>query len=109
MITPEQERELANDTSDSAVRLYNYYIDKKGWKHFNPLNYKGIGKDLGWTARKTETQKAKLVNAGYLLVIKDTLKDKTIIYRVLLGKEIVSHYIKTGKYPELSGTIGETK
>ena len=105
MLTPEQTRELAIDTSDSAIRLYNYYISKRGWKHFNPLSYTEIGNDLGWTARKTETQKAKLVNAGYLLVIKDTLKDKTIIYRVLLGKDIVSHYNQTGEYPALAGSV----
>lgn len=105
MITPEQTRQLSIDTSDSAVRLYNFYIDKRGWKHFNPLDYKQIGLALGWTARKTETQKAKLQEAGYLLVIKDTLKDKTIVYRVLLGKDIVSHYKETGNYPAISGTV----
>jgi len=105
MLTPEQTKELAIDTSDSAVRLYTYYIDKRGWKHFNPLDYSRIGEDLGWTARKTETQKAKLVDSGYLSIIKDTLKDKTTIYRVLLGKEAVRQYKETGEYPPLAGVV----
>ena len=107
MLTTKETRQLSIDTSDSAVRLYNYYIDKRGWKHFNPLDYPRIGNDLGWTARKTETQKAKLVDAGYLLVVKDTLKDKTTIYRVLLGKDIVAHYEETGNYPAIAGIIKE--
>ena len=105
MLSQEDEKEISKNTSDSAARLYRYYIDKRGWKHFNPLDYEKIGKDLGWTARKAETQKAKLQNAGYLLTIKDTLNDGTKLYRVLLGRNIVSHYNKTGEYPELTGVI----
>ena len=105
MITAQEETQVAKDTSDSAVRLYKYYIDRRGWKHFNPLDYKKIGEALGWTTRKTETHKAKLVSAGYLVIVKDTLNDGTKLYRLLLGKDIVSKYKKTGTFPELSGSI----
>ena len=35
MLTLEQKNEVAMSTNDSALRLYEYYIDKKTWKHFN--------------------------------------------------------------------------
>jgi len=105
MITEQEETEIASLTNDSALRLYKYYILKRGWKHFNPLDYTRIGKDLGWSRAKTEKTKGMLVKKELLLVIKDTLNDGTLLYRVLLGQDIVNTYNKTGKFPELVGTI----
>lgn len=105
MITMEEETEIAKITNDSAVRLYKFYIDKKGWKHFNPIDYKKIGDVLGWSKAKTEKTKAMLVKAGLIKIIKDTLKDGTQLYRLLIGKEIVNHYNNTGEFPRLAGSI----
>ena len=105
MLTPEDRNEVALLTNDSALRLYEYYIAKKGWHHFNPTNYKAIGADLAWSEAKTIKNKAKLVKAGLLAIIKDTLNDKTVLYRVLLGLDMVAKYKKTGEIPELAGTI----
>jgi hypothetical protein len=99
MLTEDQKREIASDTNDSCLRLYEFYINKKTWKHFNPTDYGKIGEALGWTARKTESSKTILVKHKYLLIKKDTLKDKTRIYRVLLGKDIVKHYLDTKEFP----------
>ena len=99
MLTEDQKRELASNTNDSCLRLYEFFINKKTWKHFNPTDYQRIGEALGWSARKTESSKTMLVKAGYLLIKKDTLKDKTKIYRVLLGKEMVDHYLITKEFP----------
>jgi len=107
MITEQEETEIASLTNDSALRLYKYYVLKRGWKHFNPLDYTRIGEDLGWSKAKTEKTKGMLAKKGLLLIIKDTLNDGTLLYRVLLGQDIVNNYNKTGKFPELAGTIEE--
>ena len=99
MLTPDQKTEVAKLTNDSALRLYEFFITKKSWKHFNPTDYERIGKVLGWTARKTESNKTLLTKANYLLIKKDTLKDSTKIYRVLLGKPIIEHYNETNEFP----------
>ncbi len=107
MITEQEETEIASLTNDSALRLYKYYIVKRGWKHFNPLDYTKIGKHLGWSKAKTEKTKGMLVKKGLLLIIKDTLNDGTLLYRVLLGQDIIDTYNKTGIFPKLTGTIEE--
>ena len=105
MLSQEDKNHIATKTNDSALRLYEYYIDKRGWKHFNPTDYERIANDLQWSKAKTEKTKTMLIKAGLLLILKDTLKDKSIIYRVLLGENIIDIYNKTGEFPELSGSI----
>jgi hypothetical protein len=107
MLSKDDRRELIQEVGDSALLLYEFYIEHKGWRHFNPLDYASIGSKIGWTARKTENTKGKLVKSGYLLVIKDTLKDSSVIYRVLLGKRIVDLYNKTGTFPIIAGVPDE--
>ena len=107
MLTEDDRREVVIATNDSALRLYEYYISKRGWKHFSPIAYEAIGKDLGWSRSKTEKTKTMLIKAGYLLILKDTLKDHSLIYRVLLGKPVVTHYKDTGNFPEISGAVDE--
>ena len=105
MLTAEQKNEVVKATNDSALRLYEYYINKKSWKHFNPLNYKSIGRALTWSASKTEKCKGMLVKEGYLLIKKDTLPDGTKIFRILLGKDVVSLYKLTNKFPSSEENI----
>ena len=105
MLTLEQKNEIANATNDSALRLYEFYIDKKTWKHFNPLDYEKVGRELGWTASKTEKCKIMLVKSGFLVIKKDTLKDGAKIYRILLGKELVKKYNETNEFPDDNETI----
>jgi len=105
MLTLEDKNKLVGDTNDSALRLYEYYIGKQKWKHFNPTSYCEIGKALNWSASKTESVKNKLVKAGYVLIKKDTLKDGTKIYRVLLGKEMVHLYNTTKEFPSREETV----
>lgn len=99
MLTLDQQNEIAEDTNDACLRLFEYYIQKKTWKHFNPTNYENIGKSLRWTASKTKKCKDMLVKAGYLYVKKDTLPDKTKIYRIFLGQEVVALYNETKNLP----------
>lgn len=105
MLTLEQRNEVARATNDSALRLYEYYIEKKTWKYFNPLDYEKIGSRLGWSASKTEKCKTMLTKEGFLLVKKDTLKDGTKIYRILLGKELINVYNETNEFPDDSQAI----
>ena len=105
MLTLEQKNEVAMSTNDSALRLYEYYIDKKTWKHFNPIDYTKVGKELGWTASKTEKCKTMLTKEGFLVIKKDTLKDGAKIYRILLGKELVRKYNETNEFPDDNETI----
>ena len=99
MLTLEQQNEIANATNDACLRLYEYYIQKKQWKHFNPTDYERIGAGLSWTPSKTKKCKDMLTKAGYLHIKKDTLPDKTKIYRIFLGKEIVDLYKNTKQLP----------
>jgi len=99
MLNGQQKTEVAIATNDSALRLYEFYINKSTWKHFNPTDYVKIGENLGWTGRKTESNKTLLTKAKYLLIKKDTLKDGAKIYRILLGKQIIEHYLETKELP----------
>lgn len=100
MLTLEEKNQIATDTNDSCLRLFEYYTHKNNYKHFNPLDYESIGKNLNWTASKTRKCKEMLSKAGYLYVKKDTLPDSTKIYRLFLGKEIVSLYLETKVLPK---------
>lgn len=99
MLTLEQQNEIAEETNDACLRLYEFYIQKKGWKHFNPTDYATVGSALRWSASKTKKCKDMLVKAGYLYIKKDTLPDNTRIYRIFLGKDVVSLYRETKKLP----------
>jgi len=105
LLTPEEETELSKATNDSCVRLFNYYISRRTYKYFIPTDYGKIGEALGWTASKTEKCKSMLIKAGYLLVKKDTLRDKTLVYRVLLGQDMVNYYLEYKRFPDDSLTF----
>ena len=99
MLTLEQQNEIATETNDACLRLYEFYIHKKNWKHFNPTDYEVIGKALQWTASKTKKCKDMLTKAGFLYIKKDTLQDSTRVYRIFIGKEVVSLYKETKQLP----------
>ncbi len=109
MLTLDQKNEVANATNAECLRLYEFYIDKKNWKHFNPTDYVKIGKSLDWTESKTKKCKDMLTKAKYLLVKKDTLKDSTKLYRILIGKEVVKLYHETKQFPSSTDHEPESK
>jgi hypothetical protein len=109
MLTTEDKNEVSILTNDSALRLYEYYISKKSWKHFNPTDYARIGKELGWSPSKTEKCKTMLVKAGFVLIKKGSLSDGVTIYRILLGKPLVEKYHESNTFPTSEETIHYTK
>jgi hypothetical protein len=109
MLSQEQINEVVEDTNDSCLRLYEFYVTKKNWKHFNPIDYTKIGNVLRWSASKTEKCKCMLTKAGYLLIKKDTLSDGTKIFRILVGKEVVKLYKNNKILPTDKNQITYTK
>lgn len=99
VLTLEQKNEVATATNDACLRLYELYIYKQNWKHFNPTDYKRLGEALEWTESKTKKCKDMLTKAGFLFIKKDTLPDSTKIYRIFLGKEVVNLYKETKQLP----------
>ena len=96
MLTDEYKRNIITEVGDSAYLLFDYYYSHYTYNYFKPDDSEKIGKDLGWSAKKVDRLRGKLKKANYILILKETMKDKSLYYRVLMGKEIVLHYLNTG-------------
>ena len=96
MFTEEYKRELISNLGDSGYILFDFFYSRKKYSYFTPTDNEYIAKQLGWTSSKVERLKTTLVKEGYLLLLKDTVKDGSKFYRILLGKDIVNHYIQHG-------------
>lgn len=89
-------KELVQELGDSGYILFQYYYDHATYNYFKPDDNKKIADDIGWTVKKIERIRKLLKDKKYLLILKDTAKDKSKYYRVLMGKGIVEHYLETG-------------
>lgn len=96
MFTEEYKRELISNLGDSGYILFDFFYSRKKYNYFVPTDNTYIANQLGWTDSKVERIKTLLVKEGYLLLLKDTVKDGSKFYRILLGKDIVDHYKKHG-------------
>lgn len=96
MFTEEYKRELISNLGDSGYILFDFFYSRKKYNYFTPTDNTYIANQLGWTDSKVERIKTLLVKEGYLLLLKDTVKDGSKFYRILLGKDIVDHYKKHG-------------
>ena len=92
----EYRKELMQELGDSGFILFQYYYDHSTYNYFKPDDNKKISDDLGWSTKKVERIRKVLKDKKYLMVLKDTSKDGSKYYRVLMGKGIVEHYLKTG-------------
>lgn len=100
MIKLDHKYELIRELGESAYLLYEFFYEKKKYKDFAPTNDESIGKILGWSTSKVTRIKSQLKKAKYLLILKDTNKDQSILYRIILEKELVLQYEKTNTLPE---------
>ena len=96
MFTEDYKRELISNLGDSGYILFDFFYSRKKYNYFVPTDNTYIANQLGWTDSKVERIKTLLVKEGYLLLLKDTVKDGSKFYRILLGKDIVDHYKKHG-------------
>jgi hypothetical protein len=96
MFTEDYKRELIFNLGDSGYILFDFFYSRKKYNYFVPTDNTYIANQLGWTDSKVERIKTLLVKEGYLLLLKDTVKDGSKFYRILLGKDIVDHYKKHG-------------
>ena len=92
MFKDEYKRELITELGDSAYLLFEFFYSRRKYNYFIPTDNTEIGKQIGWTSSKVERIKGQLVEKGYLLILKDTAKDGSKFYRILLGNKIVEHY-----------------
>lgn len=100
MFKDEYKRTLIKELGDSGYLLFDFLYSRRKYNYFIPTDNQQIADLIGWDKSKVERMKTLLTSSGYLLILKDTAKDKTKFYRVLLGKDIVSHY-------KLHGTIDD--
>jgi hypothetical protein len=108
VMTKEYQKEIITTAGDSAWILFEYYYSKYSFKHFKPTDNKKIGEAIGWKASKVARVRTLLVKHRYMLFIKDTVKGGSILYRVLMGKELVTHFIEHGTLPKKTKNIKET-
>jgi hypothetical protein len=100
MLTPRVKYEIIELTkSDSAVILYEYFYENRKRNHFSPTDDESIGRILSWSPSKVSRIKSLLKKHKYLLVLKDTVKDGTIIYRTILNPGLISFYEKHNELP----------
>ena len=97
MITEQYKRQIIQDTSDAGLILFEFYYSRMNHNYFNPKDNSRIGQKIGWSAKKVERVRKQLKDNHYILILSDTNKDKSKLYRTLLGQEIVEHYIKNGE------------
>ena len=96
MFTEEYKQQLLRDLGDSGYVLFDFYYTKSGHNYFKPNDNQYIADRLHWSVAKVKRIRKELKDKGYLLVLSDTGKDGTKFYRILMGQDIVTHYLKTG-------------
>lgn len=96
MFKEDYKRELINELGDSGYILFDFFYSRKKFNYFVPTDNHYIAKQLCWSDSKVERVKSVLVKKEYLLILKDTARDGSKIYRILMGKDIVEHYKKNG-------------
>ena len=69
-LTGEQRKEIILMCGDSALILYEYYVNKGSVPDFAFSDTKS-GRALGWTVAKTQRIRLILEKAGYLRRVKD--------------------------------------
>ena len=92
MFSKKYKAQVIKDVGDAGLILLEYFYDMRTYAHFNPTDNKRIANDLNWTASKVARVKTVLTSNEYLLILKDTNKDGSKLYRILLGKDLVQHY-----------------
>lgn len=85
--------------SDAAI-LYEFFYERRRYNHFAPTNDEAIGKTIGWSTSKVTRIKSLLKANKLLLILKDTTRDGTTLYRTLLKKELIEYYEKHNELPE---------
>jgi len=91
---------IAETKSDAAAILYEYFYEHRKYNHFAPTNDAKIGRDLSWTNSKVTRVKSLLKKHKYLLILKDTVKDGTVIYRTILNTDLIIFYETYNHLPD---------
>jgi hypothetical protein len=101
MLTKDTKYNIIKETgSDSAAILYEYFYEYRNYNHFAPTNDERIARELGWSASKVARIKSLLKKHKYLLILKDTVKDGTVLYRTILDPVLIRFYEENNKLPE---------
>lgn len=90
---------IVKDYGSDAAILYEFFHEKKRFNHFSPTNDTLIASELGWSKSKVTRIKSILKKANLLLILKDTVKDGTILFRIILNTDLIEHYQKHNVLP----------
>jgi len=97
MLKLDYKYQLVKELGDSCAILYEFFYEKRRYNHFSPTDDAAIGRTLGWTASKVTRIKSQLKKANYLHIVKGSTSTGVTLYQVLLGKDIIMHYLATGE------------
>lgn len=99
MLSLEEKYSIVKSYGSDAAILYEYFHEKRTYKHFAPTDDEAIANKIGWSKSKVTRVKSLLKKNKLLLILKDTAKDGTIFYRTIINSDLIEHYEKFNELP----------
>lgn len=100
MINLETKYSIIKELGDSAWLLYEFFYEKRRYNHFAPTDDKAIAEAMGWSSSKVARIKTLLKKHNLLLILKDTTRDGTVLYRTILQKHLIEFYLEHNTLPD---------
>lgn len=95
-LTQQQRHDLIQNLGDACYIVFMYYAEKASYKNFS-FHDDRVAKALGYSERKVQRARQKLIQYGWFLQSTYTNKEGRKVIMTYLGQEAVHHYKKHGQ------------
>ena len=92
-ITATQRKKLIKLVGDSGTLLYTHYFDKAAYSGFDVMDDLRIANDLGWSARKVQKERLKLIKVQWVMY-KTFSNTEGKVHHTYFGEQLIKEILK---------------